>query len=153
MYLQIYHSFVSVKYKKLILKCLKEWTMLQDSSREEKQRWVWQLQKYTAHAAAAAAESLQSCPTLCDPIDGTQQAPPSLGFSRQERWSGLQFGQTNGSFKEKESPDIVLRTHKACLGDRKCAGNSGTEALTNTHSSLQDKEWKNADYVNCDAGI
>ena len=86
-------------------------------------------------AAAAAAKSLQSCPTLCDPIDGSPpgspvpgilqartlewvaisfsnawkwkvkvkslscvrllatpwtaayQAPPSLGFSRQEYWS------------------------------------------------------------------
>ena len=26
---------------------------------------------YTFNAAAAAAKSLQSCPTLCDPIDGT----------------------------------------------------------------------------------
>ena len=43
------------------------------------------------HAAAAAAKSLQSCPTLCDPIDGSHQAPPSLGFSRQEHWSGLPF--------------------------------------------------------------
>ena len=33
---------------------------------------------------AAAAKSLQSCPTLCDPIDSSHQAPPSLGFSRQE---------------------------------------------------------------------
>ena len=33
-------------------------------------------------AAAAAAKSLQLCPTLCDPIDGSHQAPPSLGFSR-----------------------------------------------------------------------
>ena len=88
-------------------------------------------------AAAAAAKSLQSCPTLCDPIDGlppgspvpgilqartlewvaisfssawnwkvkmkspsraqllatpwttTHQAPPSMGFSRQEYWSGV----------------------------------------------------------------
>ena len=88
-------------------------------------------------AAAAAAKSLQSCPTLCDPIDGSPpgpavpgilqartlewvaisssnawkwkvtvkslshvrllvtpwtaayQAPPSMGFSRQEHWSGL----------------------------------------------------------------
>ena len=87
--------------------------------------------------AAAAAKSLQSCPTLCDPIDGSPprspipgilqartlewvaisfsnawkwklkvkslsdarllatpwtaayQAPLSMGFSRQERWSGL----------------------------------------------------------------
>ena len=87
--------------------------------------------------AAAAAKSLQSCPTLCDPIDGSPpgspvpgilqartlewvaisfsnawkrkgkvkslshvrllvtpwtaayQAPPSMGFSRQEYWSGV----------------------------------------------------------------
>ena len=89
------------------------------------------------YAAAAAAKSLYSCPTLCDPIDGsppgssvpgilqattlewvaisfsnawkckvnmkslscvqlletpwtaTYQAPPPMGFSRQEYWSGL----------------------------------------------------------------
>ena len=41
---------------------------------------------YTLESAAAAAKSLQSCPTLCDPIDGS---PPgsSMGFSRQEYWS------------------------------------------------------------------
>ena len=38
-------------------------------------------------AAVAAAKSLQLCPTLCDPIDAAHQAPPSLGFSRQEHWS------------------------------------------------------------------
>ena len=45
----------------------------------------------TGHAAAA--KSLQSCPTLCVPIDhqAAHQAPPSLGFSRQEHWSGLPF--------------------------------------------------------------
>ena len=43
-----------------------------------------------AAAAAAAAKSLQSCPTLCNPI-AAHQAPPSLGFSRQEHWSGLPF--------------------------------------------------------------
>ena len=43
------------------------------------------------YAAAAAAASLQSCPTLCNPIDTAHQAPPSLGFSRQEHWSGLPF--------------------------------------------------------------
>ena len=42
--------------------------------------------------AVAAAELLQSCPTLCDPIDReAYQAPLSLGFSRQEHWSGLPF--------------------------------------------------------------
>ena len=43
------------------------------------------------NSAAAAAKSLQSCPTLCYPIDSSPKAPPSLGFSRQEQWSGLSF--------------------------------------------------------------
>ena len=37
------------------------------------------------------AKTPQSCLTLCDPIDGSHQAPPSLGFSRQEYCSGLPF--------------------------------------------------------------
>ena len=32
---------------------------------------------------------LQSCLTLCDPMDCSRQAPLSMGFSRQENWSGL----------------------------------------------------------------
>ena len=48
--------------------------------------WEDLLEKGTA---AAAAKSLQLHPTLCDPIDGSP--PPSLGFSRQEHWSGLPF--------------------------------------------------------------
>ena len=39
----------------------------------------------------AAVTSLQSCLTLCDPIDGSPPGFPSLGFSRQEHWSGLPF--------------------------------------------------------------
>ena len=31
-------------------------------------------------AAAAAANSLQSCPTLCDPIDGSPPGSPILGI-------------------------------------------------------------------------
>ena len=42
-------------------------------------------------ATATAAKSLQSCPTLCDPVDGSPPGSPSLGFSRQEHWSGLPF--------------------------------------------------------------
>ena len=38
---------------------------------------------------SAAAKLLQSRPTLCDPIDGSPPGSPSLGFSRQEHWSGL----------------------------------------------------------------
>ena len=39
----------------------------------------------------AIAKSLQSCPTLCDPRDGSPPGFLSLGFSRQEHWSGLPF--------------------------------------------------------------
>ena len=38
-------------------------------------------------AAATAAKSLQSCLTLCDPIDGSPPGSLSLGFSRQDLWS------------------------------------------------------------------
>ena len=37
-------------------------------------------------------EVAQSCPTLRDPMDSSlHQAPPPMGFSRQEYWSGLPF--------------------------------------------------------------
>ena len=31
----------------------------------------------------------KACLTLCNPADRSPQAPPSVGFSRQESWSGL----------------------------------------------------------------
>ena len=37
---------------------------------------------------ACMLKSLQSCPDLCDPLDVAHQAPLSMGFSRQEYWSG-----------------------------------------------------------------
>ena len=48
-------------------------------------------EEYFCAAAAAVAKSLQSCLTLCDPIDGSPPGSPSLGFSRPEHWSGLPF--------------------------------------------------------------
>ena len=50
---------------------------------------MWWVLLYQRAAAVTAAKSLQSCLTLCDPI--AHQAPSSLGFSRQEQWSGLPF--------------------------------------------------------------
>ena len=56
----------------------------------------------------AAAKLLQSCPTLCDPIDSTHQAPPSLGFSRPEHWSGLSFpSPMHESEKWKRSRSVM----------------------------------------------
>ena len=37
------------------------------------------------------AQSLQSCWTLCDLWTIASQAPLSMGFSRQEYWSGLPY--------------------------------------------------------------
>ena len=58
--------------------------------------------------SAAAAKSLQSCLTLCDPIDSGHQAPLSVGFSRQEHWSGLPFpSPVHESEKSKWSHSVV----------------------------------------------
>ena len=40
---------------------------------------------------AIEGEIAQSCLTLCDPVDCSPQAPPSMKTSRQEYWSGLPF--------------------------------------------------------------
>ena len=37
------------------------------------------------------SEVAQSCLTLCDPWTVAHQAPLSMGFPRQEYWSGLPF--------------------------------------------------------------
>ena len=58
--------------------------------------------------AAAAAKSLQLCPTLCNPIDGSPLGSPVPGFSRQEHWSGLPFpSPVHESEKWKGSHSVV----------------------------------------------
>ena len=46
-----------------------------------------------AAAAAAAAKSLQSCPTLCDPIDGSPPGSPVPGIlqARTLEWVAIYF--------------------------------------------------------------
>ena len=46
-----------------------------------------------AAAAAAAAKLLQSCPTLCDPIDGGPPGPPIPGIlqARTLEWVAISF--------------------------------------------------------------
>ena len=45
------------------------------------------------YAAAAAAKSLQSCPTLCDPIDGSPPGSPVPGIlqARTLEWVDISF--------------------------------------------------------------
>ena len=44
-----------------------------------------------SQSSAAAAKSLQSRPTLCNPIDGSPPGSSVPEFSRQEHWSGMPF--------------------------------------------------------------
>ena len=48
-----------------------------------------------AAAAAAAANSLQSCPTLCDPIDGSPlgSAVPGILQARTLEWVTISFSR------------------------------------------------------------
>ena len=48
---------------------------------------------HNIHAAAAAAKSLQSCLTLCDPIDGSPLGFPVPGIlqSRTLEWVAISF--------------------------------------------------------------
>ena len=45
------------------------------------------------YAAAAATESLQSCPTLCDPRDGSPPGSPVPGIlqARTLEWVAISF--------------------------------------------------------------
>ena len=56
------------------------------------------------------AKSLQSCLTLCDPVDVARQAPLFMGFSRQEYWSGLSYpppGDLSDPGIESRSPALA----------------------------------------------
>ena len=52
----------------------------------------------TAAAAAAVAKSLQSCPTLCDPIDGSPPGSPVPGTlqARTLEWVAISFSNLYG---------------------------------------------------------
>ena len=50
-------------------------------------------QFFSSYGAAAAAKSLQSCPTLCDPIDGSPpgSAAPRILQARTLKWAAISF--------------------------------------------------------------
>ena len=53
------------------------------------------------------AQLLQSCPTLCNPMDCSLPVPLPVGFPRQASWSGLPFpspGDLPGPGMEPRSP-------------------------------------------------
>ena len=56
-------------------------------SETKNSQFIWK------HAAAAAAKSLQSCPTLCDPIDSSPPGPavPGILQARTLEWVAISF--------------------------------------------------------------
>ena len=74
-------------------------TEREKSKREEQilyiNPYLWNLEKWYA---AAAAKSLQSCPTLCDPIDGSPpgSAVPGILQARVLEWGAIAFSEKNG---------------------------------------------------------
>ena len=50
---------------------------------------VWSMDQW--HHYHTSCLVTKSCPTLCNPVDCSPQAPVSVGFFRQEYWSGLPF--------------------------------------------------------------
>ena len=59
-------------------------------------------------AAAAAAKSLQSCPTLCDPLDGSPPGSPVPGILQEEHWSELPLpSPVHETEKWKSSRSVV----------------------------------------------
>ena len=59
------------------------------------------------------SEVAQSCPTLAIPWTAAYQAPPSMGFSRQEYWRGVPLP----SLKRKSI--VVGKTKNIFLGCQK----------------------------------
>ena len=60
------------------------------AAEDEMVEWHHQLNR---HAAATAAKSLQSCRTLCDPIDGSPPGSPVPGTlqARTLEWVSISF--------------------------------------------------------------
>ena len=64
-----------------------------DCSHEIKRRLLLGIKVVINLAAAAAAKSLQWCPTLCDPIDGSPPGSPVPGIlqARTLEWVAISF--------------------------------------------------------------
>jgi len=66
-----------------------------------------QLKRFCIHAAAAAAKLLQSCPTLCNPMDGSPPGSPIPGIlqARTLEWVAISF-----SIKQNPQEDAGVRS-------------------------------------------
>ena len=69
------------------------WLILVDAEREGFSNTHLNTPLSTPHEAAAAAKLLQSCPTLCDPIDGSPPGStvPGILQARTLEWVAISF--------------------------------------------------------------
>ena len=51
--------------------------------------YIYRIYWFSASAAAAAAKSLQSCPTLCDPVDGGPPGSSNPGILQARTLEGV----------------------------------------------------------------
>ena len=75
----------------------------------------------------------QSCPTLCNPMDSARQAPLSMGFFRQEYWSGLPFSSPG-------NPTQLVCSYKQGKFGHKHTAMWGLELRR--HKSMNTRGWK-----------
>ena len=67
-------------------------------------------EKSLSYRTAAAAKLLQSCPTLCDPIDGSPPGSPTPGIlqARTLEWVAISFLQCMKVKSESEVTQLFL---------------------------------------------
>ena len=72
---------------------LENWSRKYYFSCGKKEWWNSKVHNLFKHAAAAAAKSLQSCPTLCNPIDGSPPGSsiPGILQARVLEWDAIAF--------------------------------------------------------------
>ena len=70
---------------------------------------TWFIKQWERQVAAAAAKSLQSCPTLCDPIDGSPPGSPVPGIlqARTLQWVAISFPNAQKWKVKVKSPSHV----------------------------------------------
>ena len=98
-------------------------------------------------AAAAAAKSLQSCPTLCNPIDGSPPGSPIPGIlqARTLKWVAISF---SNSWKWKVKVKSLSRVQLLDPMDRSPPGSSvhgifqakGLEWVNHRHLEVNEQE-------------
>ena len=77
-----------------LLTIAKTWKPPKRLSVNERVKEMWYI--YEWNPAAAAAESLQSCPTLCDPTGGSPPGSPVPGIlqARTLEWVAISFSSS-----------------------------------------------------------